>query len=516
MGINPYTGIDDFMDTTVTPAFDAVNPLIDNSGEFFVDPSAALEGLASAEQVGNLDIGPEVVPMTEEQAAVTPVGQDPLPTKADRLAASREILGTNEPQMIDKEVGSTSTTTSRTVESPESKQAQQDMLEAQAASKAASDKEMQAVAAENEATAKRDQQDNEVIAQVEDAKANAILENKIEFDVRLQNIEQKQADLASLKPETFWGSKTTADKITAALSVGLGAYGQALLGSGQNIGQVLLERNMQEFDRNQQLVYNNKLKEIEGMKGSLETKRKLADDALDVFDAQKLAGRARVSADNAKALSSAKTVQMQSAIAQRQSKMDMDVAKIQGEIARDREQKISTTTEKKILQRMERLPGTDAQGNPIKLTEQNNKARLAYADIVSANKALGDLKPEKWDEIADSFAFKFYDQDRRLNDGIGNIPWVGGAGRTLLDIGMGGTPEDRAANDKFVQLKNAADAWTRGVIRYKSGAAIAFKEFGEERDQYWARPGDSKEDMARKRENRQEIERAMRQAGALE
>lgn len=300
-----------------------------------------------------IDLSGQIAPLTPEQLQ-EPVGTSNTegPSEQDKLAAAQVVLGTSPPQTVGQKVGSESTTKTQQIQSQESKDAAGALAQSQKDSQAATQMELKAVADEANLKAQVDKEDQEAIATVENARAQVQMDNQAKLQTQLADIDTKVAELANFRPESFWGSKTASDKVAASLSIGLGAFGQALLGSGQNIGQVLLERNMQEFDRNQQMQYNSKLKQIEGMRTSMSVKRDLAEDAEKTFDAQKLAARAHIQANNAKALAMAKTPSVQAAIMQRQAKLDQDVAKAQAEIASKYEQRVTSTSQQDIIKQV--------------------------------------------------------------------------------------------------------------------------------------------------------------------
>lgn len=480
-----------------------------------IDPMAQLGQNLGVEQF-NMPVTPPANELDlSGDPAFAPLPADPSPSKADRLAAAKEILGTNEqpeqPAMVDKVVGKNSTTTTQQTQSPESIQAAADLEAAQAKAQQASDLEMKAADEQSAVEAKISEQDNNVIAQVESARARAQTENRIKFEDAIADIDARVAELSNFKPETFWGSKSTADKITAALSVGLGAYGQALLGSGSNIGQVLLERNMNEFDRNQQMEYNNKLKTIQNMKGSLDMKKQLADDAEKTFDAKKLAARAQVQSSNAKALAMAKTPAVKAGIMQRQAKMDADIAGKQAEIASKYEAKTSVTKEEDIIKQMSRTPGLGANGQP--LTEGQNKARIAFSSIAGANQALKGVDLEKLGQDPDYLEY-FKHQNSR--DTLSKAPWIGNSAAGVSDI-LGGTPEEALLrrSPEIARAVSAMNLWTQGVVRFKTGATIGDQETATEMKSYWPVLGDSPQTIKDKAATRKELEKAMREAGAL-
>lgn len=463
--------------------------------------------MPQSEPVNELDLSDKIAPLTPEQA-------NPLVTPHD-VATARELNGqSGQPEMIDKKVGQTRTTSTQQVESEDSKAAQAELAATQEANNGAVAMELKSVEDQAKVAAELSKADNDAIAQVENARAAVQMENQAKFQKTLGDIDNKVAELANYRPETFWGSKSTADKIGASISVGLGSFAQAVMGSGQNVGMVLLNRQMDEFDNNQKVQYQNKLNQIQNMRLSLDEKEQLAHELDKTFDAQKLAARAQVQSQFAKASAMAKTPQVQASILQKQAQFDQNVAKIHAETAAKYEQRTTTTEEKDIIKKMARQPGTDKQGNPVKLTENNAKARLAYADIAAGNTALGGTDVEK---LTLTPQFQKYLSSKNLESKLGSVPYVG---NSLVGLGdaLHGTSEQYIADKdpEAAKMNAAIQSWTRGIIRYKSGASIAVKEENDERNQYWPALGDTAEIIKQKAAARKEIEKAVRQAGALD
>ncbi len=470
--------------------------------------------------IPQVDVG---IPPLDPTQITQPPGAIPVtPQDVAQARAHNDQLGVS-PETVDKVVGKTTTATSQQTESQATKDAAADLEQASVASKAASQLEMEAADKQGEIEAKTNQESNEVISHVENARALAQQDNRAKFEQDIRDIDDKFTELKNYKPETFWGSKDTADKIASALSIGLGSFGQALLGSGQNVGMVLLQRKMDEFDRNQQTIYNAKLKEIEGMKVSFNMKRQLAQDAEKTFDATKLAGIAQVQSVNAKGAAMAKTMQTKAGIAQRQTKLDADMASKQAEIAAKYEAKSTTTNERDVIEKVKLTAGMGKDGKPLKLTDKQADARVALSSVVTANQSIGKLDPKAEYAMIMSSPYQQYLSDSRKRNSLGSTGGVGKAVGGLWDV-LNGSPAENLANGTLLganadpaaaKYEDAAQAWTRGVIRYKSGAAIAHQEQQDERDTYWPVIGDSPDILARKRKSREELEVAMREAGGL-
>ncbi len=253
-------------------------------------------------------------------------------------------------QLVPVKKGSSSTTTETQERSPETIAAEQTAKAAEAEQRAALDQQAAALDKQTEAESKKEEERSKAIEQIEVARARTLLKQQAEFQQDLADIEAKQAELVNMKDETFWGGKSSSDRIAAAISVGLGSFGQAMTGSGQNVGMVLLQRQMDEFDRNQKRKYDARLKEIEGMRTSLDTKRALARDAEKAFDATKLAKLAKIDGMYARGIATAKTEAVKASLAQKRGEISQQAAKIQMDQASKYEQRIKKNTTNDIIE----------------------------------------------------------------------------------------------------------------------------------------------------------------------
>lgn len=123
-----------------------------------------------------------------------------------------------------------------------------------------------------------------------------------------------------------------------------------------------------------------------------------------------------------------------------------------------------------------------------KLTEGERNAAGFYQRMVSANQQMKELEAQGHDPT--------------------NLRDFATTGRTLTNF---------AATPQGQQYYQAAMNWVRANLRKESGAAIGVDEARQEIRNYFPRPGDSKEVIAQKAEQRQVVEQAMRMAagGAL-
>lgn len=382
----------DYLNTSLIPALHTANPLESNivDVENGISPHQDLERL----------LAPTPDPVTQE--LVQPPVAPPAfkgPSEDDKLAAAKVVLGTATPTgdgLVPQKTGETSTTTTKTTPSPESLQAVESMKQADLDAKAASDADAVAADELGKVQYEKAQAHANVVYSVENARAEVRQEKMGELQTTMQDLDNRVTELSNYQPETFWGSKSMADKITAGISVGLGAYGQALLGSGSNIGQVLLERNMGEFDRNQKAQYDAKLQGIQNMRADVQVKRQLVDDLDKTFDAQKLAANAQVDGKYAKAEAMAKTMQVKAGIGQRRAALAQKNAKDMADVTSKWETKITTTEQKDVIQRIARQNSPEVLKSNTKqiddILAQNTKVAGVRAQIRSAMDQMRDPK----------------------------------------------------------------------------------------------------------------------------
>lgn len=320
-------------------------------------PPAPVPGLEAPMDMGAIPVPPSAGPK--------PYPESSGPTDADKLAAAQVILGTQQapdnpaqPVMIqetseDNTTTSNSSTSTTTKErSPETIQAEREAQIAADAQKAAIGEEAKAAEAEGLAKADLDEANNDAIVQVETAKIQARQESLAEIQNKITQRDNLAAELANAKPETFWGSKDASDRVSSALSIGLGSFGQAMLGSGQNIGQVLLERQMDEFSRNQDRKYQARVKQIDSMSTSISEKRALLGETDLVFDANKVAALAQIQGRLGRAQTMAKTASVKAGIAQRVAGVDQKMAELKMNQASKYEQTVVANEGENVVKRL--------------------------------------------------------------------------------------------------------------------------------------------------------------------
>lgn len=503
--------------------------------ELYTDEELAAEDYMTEDRAGDFNLtdamvkGVDMMPGLDDLVPGGVSTTEPLPVVAPAPVADPAIdpmtglpieAAPAAPVMVPQLAGSTTSSSTTITKSPESNKLAGEVEENRGELRASGDAQIKSAEAVDKVQAKVDEIDARIMQQSEAAKANVKYQGVLELQGILTRIDQKQVELANLKPEKFWGSKSMSDKIASAVSIGLGSFGAALTGSGQNIGQVLLERQMSEFDRAQEQKFASAVKEIEGMRISAKDKAALIDDKMEILDSIRLSKLAQTKSLYTRQLQMAKTPGVAAKIQQDILKIDNQVLQSQQAVAQHYEKKVQSQETKNVYKMMEKQAGTDANGKPIKLTEQNNKARAAYADMATATQSMKGLDIEK---LVTSPEYQTYLQTSRANNAVEAIPYFGPMAAQVNNLVFGSPKENLAKGQLLMKgspdaarINSGLDNWTAGLIRYKTGAAIAVKEKQEERDQYWPVLGDTPEIIRDKAISRKAIEKAIRQAGALE
>lgn len=455
-------------------------------------------------------IQPLEVAQPAELSSVVPAVEN----MTDPVTGQPIVIAPATTTMIPVKRGSASETVTSQERSPQTRQAEQEYQQAGEEQKKAVDEEKAALDRQTEAEAKKQEQNNLAVRQVETARAKAQLRSQAKLQNDLADIDTRVAEFANYKPENFWDNKSTSDRVSAAIAIGLGSFGQALTGSGQNIGQVLLQRQMDEFDRNQERKYQAKLKQIDNMRTSLTTKMQLAEDAEKTYDAVKLAKLAQIDAQYGRGIAMAKTASTKAALTQKQAQISAQLAQIRIQQAAKYEKNHTQSVEKDTIEMMKLEPGMGPDGKPKQLTEGQARARLSYSDIVTANQTLNNV-----DLVAvnNTSEFQSYMSNTRSRKAMESVPVLGKFIKGLAESTTG-NPEQELASTRpdLLQAVSAMDAWTQAITRFKTGAVIGPDEVEQERKVYFPVLGDTDKVVQDKAKRRHELEQAMRQAAALE
>lgn len=441
--------------------------------------------------------------MPELDVNVPPLEQQPMPMEPTPPAA---------PVMVPKKVGETTTTTTSVAQTPEA-------AEFIAASKRQTEELAGLQKQEQDAVQKQaeiEQQKQRDLAQmtneVEAARAAVRAQRQAEIDSEMALLETKVQQLTAKPRKEFFDTLTDGQKIATALSIGLGSFGQALTGSGQNVGLVMLRKRMDQFDKAQDDERDAKLKEIENRRLNINTKRQLMKDVDDQYTAQKLALTEAIKGEYEAQMAMAKTPQVQAQIAQKYQEMENRSLQQRAELAQSMAAKKSVTEENDIIQMVVKTPGIGPDGQPIKLTEAQGKARLALSQMAASAQAVQELA----DAATDPAMAQLLREQARREDYYSKLPIIGPAAMAGSDL-MWGSLEERLAktSPRAAAYYNAANAWTAAYLRFTSGAAIGIQEAAKEYKNYWPMPGDTPEMLANKAKKRAAAEKEMMTNGGL-
>jgi len=400
--------------------------------------------------------------------------------------------------MYDKKVGSTTTSTSTKERTPAAIKAEAD------AQKAAQDKikaiedEKLAVEELGKAQADHDVASAKADAVWNNAEASAIADARADITNYMAETDAKIAELAAQKPETFWGDKTGSDKIMAAISIGLGAMGQAMLGSGENVGMTLLKRRMDEFDAGQKRKFDVALKDIDNRRLNVSTKMQLMGQLNQEYSARKLAARAQVAAELGRGIANAKTAQTKAALGQKQAQVMQDAAKMRADSEAQYATQRNKTVQEDITKKVQQMPGMTRSGEPMNGEQSKNLGFYNQMRLSLENtKGIDDTSPEVRD------ALKQYSRDMQALVAAGGIP-VGGKVVDYASLKGYGTALDNLKQrnpDAYNYVYNM-NLFIKNKLRKESGAAIGADEYMSEFNTYTPSMNDSNKEILQKRKSR--------------
>lgn len=422
------------------------------------------------------------------------------PSDALKDAAAAHVLGVDptDDGLVDKKVGETSTKTTTTQPTAEGKAALGEITAAQNEVKDAS--KMAEDGVDNQAKIEADfrEADAKAIGAIRTAQVAQQQSNAAKFQATIDQIDQRVAELANYKPETFWGSKSTSDKIAASLSVGLGSFAQSLTGSGQNVGTMLLNRQMDEFDKNQQMQYKAKMDGIQNMKMSLDEKQKLATELDKNYDTQILASRAQVSSMFARQMAMAKTPMVKAQIMKQDAEFQQKTAKEKADISEKWATKIENDSKHEINERVKAAAGLTMQGKP--LNENQQKAVSFYGQMRQAQQAIAQLDEQG---IANRGHLTTAVRLKQAADSYSKIPGIGNAMKGIMEShGHSPTDELKTSDPEAYNYLTQAQPFINGILRQESGAAISQEEFTKAYEQYFPVQGDGPKEIQQKAERR--------------
>jgi hypothetical protein len=276
------------------------------------------------------------VPSFEESQQIDPATNLPIgpfgPTSAPDLDRLRYEFGYRAPVTQEK-IGTEAVSKSQKEMPEQTKTALTDIEASGQRLKAAEVQERQGLAEEQKAQSDLDKKVAETTAKWKLAEADRIRQENNTIAKLLNDADMRQAELAKMERKDFWGSQTEGQKWATALSVGLGSFGQALTGSGQNVGIKILNSRIDQFNRIQDQQFEQKKKEIEGLRISA-SKRQEAIAALEKeFDARKLSEISKIEEELKPRIAAAKTPQMQAKLTQTYEAMQQQKARSIADIA---------------------------------------------------------------------------------------------------------------------------------------------------------------------------------------
>ena len=298
-----------------------------------VDPSLQAQGYS------NGLVAPQV-PQAAPEAPVAPPA--PVAVPAEQVAPGTPVVPVAPPGpatglastgMIGPKVGTQTTEDVTKTRSPEGVAALQGVSKAGKESNDATDAAAKAqIQLDKAETAKRIEE-ADALASVQEARGRAYKDMMENINSDIKTRDGLVADLVNQKPETFWGSKSFGDKLSAAISVGLGSYGGAMLGNGQNVGSMLLERQMNEFQQYQKQNFEARQKQIENSTADIHDKQAMMKDLGMQYDAMQIAAQQRVASKYEDILQNARSPGIMAAAQKAKADKDMEIAKLQLESA---------------------------------------------------------------------------------------------------------------------------------------------------------------------------------------
>lgn len=445
--------------------------------------------------------------------AVTPIA-GPGATQGPTPAPNAELVNTLDtaPQYVNQKIGATKTTTTTEEQTPELREALDQGPQLQADVRAASAQEQASVAEQNRIESEKTKKIAEASAQVEQARYEVMQDNRLKLESELLEIQEAAKELANAPRKSYFDNLSGGQKFLAALSVGLGSYGQALTGSGQNVGMAILQKRIEQFDKEQDDARDKAFKALDQRRLNSQTRLQMASQIEKEFDARKLSLTEKLKGEFDSRMALAKTPQQQAAIQMKQSEILSREQRQLAELAQKTAARQTITTEQDIIQKVIKTPGVDANGNPIKLTESQGKARMALGEMKASDQVINETAA-----AAKSPAMEYFLKEVGVREGMQRWPmgvgWVGVVGRDIFR----GTPEEGLADQdpEAARYYTAANTWTAAYLRFKSGAAISIEEAAKEYKKYWPMPGDTDKILSDKTKLRDAAEKEMAANGGI-
>jgi hypothetical protein len=295
-----------------------------------------------------------------------------------------------------------------------------------------------------------------------------------------KEIEVKRLELASMKPETFWGSKSAADKIMLALSVGLGAWGQAEIG-GQNIGLELLKRNMDEHDSLQKQRFSQVERELSLLQNYSVQSQQAINNQFTSLAAMNLAQKEKALMATQQLMSKVSTASELQKLTETNARIKEDMLKTEADLERDLALKTVTThhlfEDKKqafsnpnafIKENGEEMKGDEKKEYAFVLT--GGEAEYKMAQLEDLNN--GELLKTK--EYQDWWRAKKRQLDLLAQSGAAREVYYGMKSLTNQDPELKNILQNHSSLQMY---DNAFNQYVEELARKKSGAQIGDKEF---------------------------------------
>lgn len=432
------------------------------------------------------------------------------PTNAPDLDALRKEFGYS-PEGVQQKTGQVSTTTSQKEMTPEARAAIDQLTASQKDLQAAKQMELSGVKQEQDALGQLEKKTAEITQKWKNAEANRIATENREIERLLSEADTRQKELAAMNRADFWGSQSEAQRWSTALSIGLGSFGQALTGSGKNVGSVILQQRIDQFNRVQDQKFEQKKAEIEGLRMSASKRKEMIGALEKEFDARKLSELSAIEAELKPRIAAAKTPQMQAKLMREYSAVEDNKARAIADIADKYAAQTSQTRTEDIYKEVVGKPSYPEGAELGKLAEQWVNMARAFSPLSKAFKQ----NPRAFDTPAT----RTYYSKLLLTEGLEAAPM--GAGKVLdrlVDSGLVAVSADPnkpaiysdealIAQEAFAKRDPEAynffqqqRALAAGLIRGDTGAAITAEEWKLAYEQYLVLPWDTPEQAQRKME----------------
>ena len=352
-------------------------------------------------------------------------------------------------------------------------------------------------------------QDFAVKQQAAAAEANAKIQDA---NARVQSM---QAEMEAQSPESFWGSKSTGQKIGLGIALALGAFGQGMTG-GPNTALQVINGQMNDFMSLQRRKADQKLKAIELRKGDVQTQRQARVDAMSQLAAQEQAAIGQVRAQIQSKLAIAKS---QDQIAKLQQ-LDAELANQAASKQLEFEQQLAPTVAQDSTEQLIRqTAGTTAEtitdaGKPMTDTQLKASGFLERAE--PALQGVEGFEDEVFADKEKFEAFKENMTEVARASSTAAVPVIGGfleaitPSKAKLAEGEAGIVfggEELPGGSAYLAQ---AEDFIRTMLRKESGAAIASDEFDNEYKRFFYVAGDTPQSLRKKKAARRNAIRGLR------